>query len=149
MTPNGFRRIALSMPEAVEASHMGHPDFRVGGKVFASLGYPDARWAMVKLNPEQQVKLVDANPEVFAPVAGGWDATAARMCCFRRPTHRRLKMRSRALGRTLLRSHWQSTQRPAEPGPHAALREKTERILARAFSRAYAPQPDNPRYRTR
>jgi hypothetical protein len=72
MTPNGFRRIALSMPEAVEASHMGHPDFRVGGKVFASLGYPDARWAMVKLNPEQQVKLVDANPVVFAPVAGGW-----------------------------------------------------------------------------
>jgi hypothetical protein len=72
MTPNAFRRIALSMPDAVEASHMGHPDFRVGGKVFASLGYPDARYAMVKLTPEQQAKLVAATPKVFAPVPGGW-----------------------------------------------------------------------------
>jgi hypothetical protein len=46
VTPNDFRRIALSMPDVVEASHAGHPDFRVGGKIFATLGYPDARWAM-------------------------------------------------------------------------------------------------------
>lgn len=51
---------------------MGHPDFRVGGKIFATLGYPDARWAMVKLQPEQQAKFVAAKPEVFSPVAGGW-----------------------------------------------------------------------------
>jgi len=44
MTPKEFRRIALSMPDAVEASHMGHPDFRVGGKVFATIGYPDERY---------------------------------------------------------------------------------------------------------
>jgi len=42
MTPHAFRRIALSLPEALEASHMGHPDFRVGGKVFATIGYPEA-----------------------------------------------------------------------------------------------------------
>jgi len=72
VTPDDFRRIALSMSEAVEVSHMGHPDFRVGGKVFATLGYPDARWAMVKLTPEQQAKLVVAKPQMFTPVPGGW-----------------------------------------------------------------------------
>ncbi len=72
MNSNGFRRIALSMPDVVETSHVGHPDFRVGGKIFATLGYPDARWAMVKLKPEQQATLVAAKPDVFTPVAGGW-----------------------------------------------------------------------------
>src|SRR5437899_8211320 len=72
MNSSGFRRIALSMPDVVEASHVGHPDFRVGGKVFATLGYPNARWAMVKLKPEQQATLVAAKPDVFTPVAGGW-----------------------------------------------------------------------------
>jgi hypothetical protein len=74
VTPNAFRRIALSMPEAVEASHMGHADFRVGGKIFATIGWPDERWAMVKLKPEpeQQAKLVAAMPAVFVPVSGGW-----------------------------------------------------------------------------
>jgi hypothetical protein len=72
MTPAAFRRIALSMPEAVEASHQGHPDFRVGGKVFATIGYPDERYAMVKLTPAQQAKLVTEAPDMFAPVPGGW-----------------------------------------------------------------------------
>ena len=54
MTPDSFRKLALTLPEALEVGHMGHPDFRVGGKIFATLGYPDARWAMVKLTPEQQ-----------------------------------------------------------------------------------------------
>jgi hypothetical protein len=51
---------------------MGHPDFRVGGKIFATLGYPDVRWAMVKLNPEQQEAFVSAVPSVFTPVKGAW-----------------------------------------------------------------------------
>jgi hypothetical protein len=72
VTLKSFRRIALSMPDAIEASHMGHPDFRVGKKIFASLGYPDAAWAMVKLTPEQQAVLVSAEPKVFVPVPGGW-----------------------------------------------------------------------------
>lgn len=54
MTVDGFRRLALSMPESSEVGHMGHPDFRVGGKIFATLGYPDRGWAVVKLTPEQQ-----------------------------------------------------------------------------------------------
>jgi hypothetical protein len=72
MTPENFRHLALSLPDATEASHMGHPDFRVGGKVFATIGYPDGRYAMLKLTPEQQAKLVAASPEMFTPVPGGW-----------------------------------------------------------------------------
>jgi len=72
MTPDGFRRIALRMPEAVEGSHMGHADFRVRGKIFASLGYPDAAWAVVRLTPAQQEALCSAAPEVFVPVKGAW-----------------------------------------------------------------------------
>lgn len=54
MTVDEFRRSALSFSGAEERSHMSHPDFRVGGKIFATLGYPDKEWAMVKLTPEQQ-----------------------------------------------------------------------------------------------
>ena len=77
MTPASFRRLALAMPEAVEAGHMGHPDFRVGGKIFATLGYPDERWAMVKLTPGQQEAFVAADPVAFAPVQGGWGLRGA------------------------------------------------------------------------
>jgi hypothetical protein len=56
---------------------MGHPDFRVRNKVFATLGYPDKEWAMVKLTPEQQASFVGAEPEVFAPVKGGWGRRGA------------------------------------------------------------------------
>ena len=52
MTPDDFRRLALSFPEAAEHAHMHHPDFRVRGKIFATLGYPHDNWAMVKLPPE-------------------------------------------------------------------------------------------------
>jgi hypothetical protein len=51
---------------------MNHPDFRVGGKIFATLGYPDEGSGMVKLTPDQQRQFVGAEPEVFTPVKGGW-----------------------------------------------------------------------------
>jgi hypothetical protein len=72
MTAKDFRRIALSLPESTENSHMDHPDFRVGGKIFASLGYPDDTSGMVKLPPEQQQSFSREYPEAFAPVKGGW-----------------------------------------------------------------------------
>ena len=71
MNVEDFRRIALSMPEATEASHMGHPDFRVGGKIFATI-WPDEKWGMVKLTPQQQQVLCDAHPEAFQPCNGAW-----------------------------------------------------------------------------
>ncbi len=72
MTAQRFRRIALSLPGAVESAHLGHPDFRLGQRVFATLGHPDAAWGMVKLSPEEQRMLVEAAPDVFRPVPGGW-----------------------------------------------------------------------------
>lgn len=72
MQPDDFRAIALAQPEAVESEHMRHPDFRVGGKVFASLGAPDAGFAMVTLSPEQQERCLRLHPKAFSPAAGAW-----------------------------------------------------------------------------
>jgi hypothetical protein len=72
MTAAEFRRLALSLPEAAEAVHMSHPDFRVGGKIFASLGYPGAGWAMVSLTPEQQEWFLRLESATFVPVKGAW-----------------------------------------------------------------------------
>jgi hypothetical protein len=71
--------MALSLPEAVESAHMDHPDFRVGvgGRIFATLGYPSAGWAMVKLMPDQQGEFVRAEPDAFAMVKGGWGRKGA------------------------------------------------------------------------
>jgi hypothetical protein len=72
MTIDDFRRIALSFPEAEERAHMNHPDFRVQGRIFATLGSPNAEYGMVKLSPEQQETHVAAHPKMFRPVAGAW-----------------------------------------------------------------------------
>src|SRR5213080_4742367 len=77
LTIDGFRRLALSLPDVTEEAHMGHPDFRVRGKIFATLGAPDAEWGMVKLTPEQQAVFVRTEPEVFQPIKGGWGRRGA------------------------------------------------------------------------
>jgi hypothetical protein len=77
MTSEQFRKLALSFPETSENSHMRHPDFRVAGKIFATLSYPDKRWAMVKLTPEQQEEFASAEPKVYLPVKGGWGKQGA------------------------------------------------------------------------
>ena len=70
MSASDFRRAALALPGAVEGAHQGTADFRVGKRIFATLGYP--AWGMVKLTQEQQSMLVEAEPEIFRPVPGGW-----------------------------------------------------------------------------
>ena len=72
MTPNEFRELALSFPEAIESAHMHHPDFRVGGRIFATLGYPDEQAAMVKLSPDEQKEFIRRSPAVFATAKGAW-----------------------------------------------------------------------------
>jgi hypothetical protein len=64
--------MALSMPEAIESAHMEHPDFRVGGKIFATLGYPDKDHGMVNLPPEEQRKFVESASATFTPAKGAW-----------------------------------------------------------------------------
>lgn len=67
-----FRRIALSLEGAQEGSHMGAPDFRVGGRIFATLASEHQGYGNLMLTPEQQAEFVAEQPEVFLPIAGGW-----------------------------------------------------------------------------
>jgi hypothetical protein len=71
MTANEFRRIALKMKDATEGAHMGHPDFRVNGKIFATL-YPDGASGMVKLTPDQQQDFMRTDSRAFVPASGAW-----------------------------------------------------------------------------
>ena len=71
MTAAGFRRIVLGLEGAIESAHMGHPDFRVGGRIFASL-QPARKTAMVKLTPEQQEQFIREHPASFEPESGAW-----------------------------------------------------------------------------
>ena len=77
MTADNFRKLALSFTEAVESAHMHHPDFRVGGRIFATLGYPDEEYAAVKLTRVDQKEFVQSNPDVFQPVKGAWGRQGA------------------------------------------------------------------------
>ena len=77
MTAHEFRKIALALPETEERAHMNHPDFRVAGKIFATLRYPDKTRAMVKLSPEDQHYLSKDHPDVFIPVKGAWGKLGA------------------------------------------------------------------------
>jgi hypothetical protein len=72
MTIDEFQKMALEIPTAVERSHMNHPDFRVAGKIFASLGVPDENCGMVKLTPEQQHTFIGMAADVFKPCSGAW-----------------------------------------------------------------------------
>ena len=79
MTVEKFRSLALNIPGASESAHMGHPDFRLKGRVFATLGYPDARHAMIKLPPQEQKKLVEMAPGVFSRCNGAWGRRGATL----------------------------------------------------------------------
>jgi hypothetical protein len=72
MSISRFRRTALALSNAVESAHHGKADFRVGKRIFATLGHPDENWGTLKLTVEQQSMLVDAEPDIFRPVPGGW-----------------------------------------------------------------------------
>jgi hypothetical protein len=72
MNAADFRRIALSLDGAEEGSHMGAPDFRVGGRIFATLASQSQGYGNLMLTPEQQSAFVEELPDVFVPIAGGW-----------------------------------------------------------------------------
>jgi hypothetical protein len=79
MTAAEFRRLALQLPEAVAGEHMGHPDFRVGGKIFATLNHPDRGWAMVKLPPAEQAATLLTRPAGLKAAAGAWGERGATL----------------------------------------------------------------------
>jgi hypothetical protein len=77
MTTDDFRRLALGFPDTIESAHMDHPDFRVKGKIFATLPNPDDGWAMVKLPPDRQQSFMELQPTAFVPVNGAWGKQGA------------------------------------------------------------------------
>ena len=98
MDADDFRRIALSLEGAEESSHMGQPDFRVGGRIFATLGSAHQGYGNLMLTPEQQAAFVEELPEVFVPIAGGWGRMGA--------THIRLAAANKDLLEGALRTAW-------------------------------------------
>jgi len=103
MNTEDFRRVALSFPDTVESAHMNHPDFRVNGRIFATLHYPDDGFGMVKLPPDQQEAFVELDPSSFAPVKGGWGRQGA--------TNVRLKAVKEESLRGALTVAWQNASR--------------------------------------
>jgi hypothetical protein len=93
-----FRRIALSLEGVEESSHMGHPDFRVGGRIFATLASEQQGYGNLMLTPEQQAMFVEELPEVFAPISGGWGRMGM--------THIRLASASEDVLAGALRTAW-------------------------------------------
>jgi hypothetical protein len=77
MTPADFRRIALSLEGAEESSHMGAADFRVGGRIFATLAHEPQGYGNLMLTPEQQAQFLADAPDIFLPIKGGWGRNGA------------------------------------------------------------------------
>jgi len=86
MTPEQFRRLAVSSAGAEEHEHHHHPDFRIGGKIFATMGHPDETRAMLKLTPEQQAEFIHDHPNVFSPSAGKWGEKGCTSIALRKAT---------------------------------------------------------------
>ncbi|HEX6307744.1 MAG TPA: MmcQ/YjbR family DNA-binding protein [Longimicrobiales bacterium] len=99
MTAAEFRKIALSFPEATESSHHGHPDFRVGGKIFATLGYPDASCGVVMLTPDDQAFYMKIAGNGFTPAKGEWGRKGSTVVT--------LRSVKRSMVRAALEAAWQ------------------------------------------
>jgi hypothetical protein len=100
MKASDFRRIALSLEGAEESSHMGAPDFRVDGRIFATLASEAEGFGNLMLTPEQQADFVRELPEVFLPIKGGWGRMGA--------THIRLEAASEDVLSGALKAAWRS-----------------------------------------
>jgi hypothetical protein len=101
MTAKDFRQLALALPETEERQHMDHPDFRVAGKIFATLGYPDKTRGMVKLSPEDQHNFSKDYPDTFIPVKGTWGRRGA--------TSVHLKAAKKEVLRKAISAAWRNT----------------------------------------
>ena len=120
MTSSDFRRIALSLPGAAEGSHMGAVDFRVGGRIFATLAAVKLGYGNLMLTPEHQQAFVEEQPEVFLPIAGGWGRNGA--------THVRLAAANEDLLRGALQTAYKlRVERNQKAGTSKAKPAKTAR----------------------
>ncbi len=106
MTATDFRKLVLSFSDTEERAHHSHPDFRVGGKIFATLGYPDQTRGMVQLTPEQQAEFMHDHPLVFSPAAGKWGEKGSTIVNLPKATKTVLK--------TAVEAAWKNAMRKAE-----------------------------------
>ncbi len=119
MNAHDFRRLALSLDGAEEGSHVGKPDFRVGGKIFATLSSQALGFGNLVLSPEQQADFVGELPEVFVPIAGGWGRMGM--------THVRLEAVSEDVLAGALHTAWRlRLERNAKSGKKAGTSTKTK-----------------------
>jgi hypothetical protein len=144
MIPSDFRRIALSLEGAEESSHMGQPDFRVGGRIFATLASEKHGYGNLMLSPEQQATFISEQPQVFLPAPGGWGKNGV--------THIRLADANEDLLNGALRTAWRlrleknerarnrpasaSKRRGATPDEVAAAKRRKVELRARLTSPA-------------
>jgi hypothetical protein len=113
MNTEDFRRLALSLKGAAEGSHMGAPDFRVGGRIFATLASQSQGYGNLMLTPEQQAAFIKELPDVFVPIAGGWGRMGM--------THIRLAAATEDVLAGALRTAWKlRLEKNAKPGPPRA-----------------------------
>ena len=112
MTPEAFRIMALQLPDVSEGAHMNHPDFRVCGRVFATLGYPSDEFAAIMLTPEEQAEFVKEGSGAFVPVKGGWGSKGS--------TNVRLNRASPELVKRALEAAW--ARKSSAPAPRRRAR---------------------------
>ena len=115
MTAAQFREIALSFPEAVEAAHMGHPDFRVAGRIFATLGYQNEGRGVLLLSPEEQQEMISQHPKMFEPVPGGWGRRGSTRVVLARITRPVLEAAMRKAWQRKAPKRLSKPRREAEP----------------------------------
>jgi hypothetical protein len=122
MNAKDFRRIALSLEGAEEGSHMGAADFRVGGRIFATLASEKQGYGNLMLTPEQQAAFVEELPEVFLPIPGGWGRNGA--------THVRLAVVGADVLEGALRTAWKlRVEKNAKSGKKTSTRAKEVRAM--------------------
>ena len=123
MRENDFRRMALSMEGAVEGAHMGHPDFRVNNRIFATLHH-DRETGMVALTPDQQAQFIRADPDAFAPESGAWGRSGSTRV-------RLASVHEEALGEAMTLA-WQNT---VNKGASKPARKRSARPVQRSKKR--------------
>ena len=124
MTPNDFRRMALSLPGAHEGSHMGSPDFRVDNRVFATLASQKLGYGNLMITPEQQAAFVEELPDIFLPIAGGWGRMGM--------THIRLAVATEDVLDGALRTAWKlRVEKNAKSGKKTAPKLETKSVITK------------------
>jgi hypothetical protein len=141
MTPDDFRRIALSLAGAHESSHMGSPDFRVDNRIFATLASQKLGFGNLMLTLEQQIAFVEELPEIFLPIAGGWGRMGM--------THIRLAAANADVLEGALRTAWKlRIEKNAKAGSRSP-KKSAQGSAKRKSARAKPPQARKPNRKKR